>query len=79
MCIRDRSNGGSVSIPVTMNVNGSALGDTNDDDNINVLDVIIMVNMILGDAEINLNTGDMNGDGLINVSDVVLLINNILG
>jgi len=38
-----------------------------------------MVNMILGDAEINLNTGDMNGDGLINVSDVVLLINNILG
>ena len=73
------SNGGSVSIPVTMNVNGSTLGDTNDDDNINVLDVIIMVNMILGDAEINLNTGDMNGDGLINVSDVVLLINNILG
>ena len=29
------SNGGSVSIPVTMNVNGSTLGDTNDDDNIN--------------------------------------------
>ena len=73
------SNGGSVSIPVTMNVNGSTLGDTNDDDNINVLDVIIMVNMILGDAEVNLHTGDMNGDGLINVSDVVLLINNILG
>ena len=73
------SNGGSVSIPVTMNVNGSTLGDTNDDDNINVLDVIIMVNMILGDTEVNLNTGDMNGDGLINVSDVVLLINNILG
>tara|TARA_Y100000591_G_scaffold192291_1_gene166283 strand:- start:2330 stop:4732 length:2403 start_codon:yes stop_codon:yes gene_type:complete len=73
------SNGGSVSIPVTMNVNGSTLGDTNDDDNINVLDVIIMVNMILGDAEVNLNTGDINGDGLINVSDVVLLINNILG
>ena len=73
------SNGGSVSIPVTMNVNGSTLGDTNDDDNINVLDVIIMVNMILGDAEVNLNSGDMNGDGLINVSDVVLLINNILG
>jgi len=62
-----------------MNVNGSTLGDTNDDDNINVLDVIIMVNMILGDAEVNLNTGDINGDGLINVSDVVLLINNILG
>ena len=66
-----------VSIPVIMDVNGSLLGDTNGDTNINVLDVIIMVNMILGEAEINLNTADMNSDGLINVSDVVLLINSI--
>ena len=73
------SNGGSVSIPVIMDVNGSLLGDTNGDTNINVLDVIIMVNMILGETEINLNTADMNSDGLINVSDVVLLINSILG
>ena len=73
------SNGGSVSIPVIMDVNGSLLGDTNGDTNINVLDVIIMVNMILGEAEINLNTADMNSDGLVNVSDVVLLINSILG
>ena len=43
-----------------MDVNGSLLGDTNGDTNINVLDVIIMVNMILGEAEINLNTADMN-------------------
>ena len=73
------SNGGSISIPIIMNVNGSILGDTNGDSNINVLDVIIMVNMIIGEAEINLNTADMNLDGLINVSDVVLLINSILG
>ena len=73
------SNGGSISIPIIMNVNGSILGDTNGDSNINVLDVIIMVNMIIGETEINLNTADMNLDGLINVSDVVLLINSILG
>ena len=73
------SNGGTVSIPVIMDVNGSLLGDTNGDTNINILDVIIMVNMILGEAEINLNTADMNSDGLVNVSDVVLLINSILG
>ena len=73
------SNGGSISTPVQMIVNGSLLGDTNEDSTINVLDVIIMVNMIIGDANINLNTADMNGDGLVNVSDVVILINTILG
>ena len=73
------SNGGSISTPVQMMVNGSLLGDTNEDSNINVLDVIIMVNMIIGDAIINLNTADMNSDGLVNVSDVVILINTILG
>ena len=73
------SNGGSASIPIMMNVNGSLLGDTNGDSNINVLDVIIMVNMIIGESEINLNTADMNSDGLVNVSDVVILINSILG
>ena len=73
------SNGGSISVPVEMMINGSLLGDTNGDSIINVLDVIIMVNMILGEADIDLNTADINGDGLVNVSDVVLLINTILG
>ena len=73
------SNGGSISLPVEMMINGSLLGDTNGDSTINVLDVIIMVNMILGETEADLNTADINGDGLINVSDAVLLINMILG
>ena len=73
------SDGGSASLPVSMLVNGSLLGDTNGDSSINVLDVIIMVNMILGEIESDLNTADINGDGLINVSDIVLLINVILG
>ena len=73
------SNGGSISTPVQMMINGSLLGDTNGDTLINVLDVIIMVNMIIGDSEFDLDTADMNNDGLINVSDVVILINIILG
>ena len=77
--LRISSEGGNASLPVTMLVNGSILGDTNGDSTINVLDVIIMVNMILGETEIDLSTADINGDGLVNVSDVVLLINTILG
>ena len=73
------SNGGSVSLPAEMIINGSLLGDTNGDSILNVLDVIIMVSMILGETEVDLNTADLNGDELINVSDIVLLINMILG
>ena len=55
----------------------SILGDLNGDDNLNVLDVIILVNMALGNSEIDLN-GDMNGDANLNILDVVLLVNIIL-
>ena len=53
------------------------LGDINGDEVLNVLDVILVVNMALGNAEIDLN-GDMNNDSGINVLDVVLLVNLIL-
>jgi len=55
----------------------SILGDINDDEILNVLDVILVVNMALGSIEIDLN-GDMNGDNGINVLDIVLLVNLIL-
>ena len=55
----------------------SLLGDLNGDNNLNVLDVIILVNMALGNTEIDLN-GDMNADNGINILDVVLLVNLIL-
>ena len=54
------------------------LGDINGDQTLNVLDVILVVNMALGNTEADLN-GDMNSDGLINILDVVLLVNIILG
>ena len=53
------------------------LGDMNEDMVLNVLDVIIVVNMALGNVDIDLN-GDMNNDGGINILDVVILANIIL-
>ena len=53
------------------------LGDINGDEILNVLDVILVVNMVLGETPNDLN-GDMNNDGGINVLDIVLLVNQIL-
>ena len=63
---------------VDMNFSSSLPGDLNDDGLVNVLDVVILVNIILGLGEQN-PAGDLNDDGLINVLDVVILVNMILG
>ena len=57
--------------------NTSVIGDMNDDDIINILDTVIIVQMVLGNQDVNLN-GDMNQDGVLNIQDIVLLINLIL-
>ena len=54
------------------------LGDLNGDGDHNVLDVVQLVNIILGYAEGN-PAGDLNQDGFFNVLDVVQLVNIILG
>lgn len=56
-------------------------GDTNYDNEINVLDIILTVNLILGLENPNYYeflTSDMNSDGSIDVLDVVQLVNVIL-
>ena len=57
--------------------NDNLLGDTNYDGELNVQDVVIMINMILGNIETDM-IADINNDGGINIQDVVLLINSIL-
>ena len=52
-------------------------GDLNDDGVNNVLDVILMVNIVLGLEPFN-TSADMNSDGSVNVLDVVILVNIIL-
>ena len=60
---------------------GCLLGDFNEDTIINVLDIIFMVNVILGpieDIDDYLCFGDFNQDGTLNIQDVIMLVNFIL-
>lgn len=57
-------------------------GDVNMDEVINVLDIILTVNAILGTVELSSiqeDLADMNDDGLLNILDVIMLVNTILG
>ncbi len=53
-------------------------GDLNFDTTLNVLDVIILVNMVLGFESPNYSAGDINSDSVINILDVVSLVSLIL-
>ena len=53
-------------------------GDLNEDGLTNVLDIVLLVNLVLGNAESD-DCSDVNGDGILNVLDIVLLVNIILG
>ena len=58
--------------------NSLLLGDLNSDGVINILDVVGLVNIILGISSEN-PEGDLNQDGVYNVLDIVQLVNIILG
>ena len=57
--------------------NSILLGDINSDGIINILDIIMTVNIILGTSSFN-EAADMNADGFIDVLDIVSLVNLIL-
>ena len=57
------------------------LGDINQDDMINILDIVNMINFILGNfypTDNEFYSADINQDNIINILDVVLLVNIIL-
>lgn len=54
------------------------IGDVNDDGSFNVLDVVLTVNIILGESVFT-PAADMNEDGIINVLDVIQLVNIVIG
>ncbi len=58
----------------------SMLGDLNQDNQLNVLDIVRMVNIIMGatPSEYELWAGDMNEDDSINVLDIVIIVNCII-
>ena len=57
-------------------------GDINMDGSIDILDVVVLVNFVLGSDNPD-NTqamlSDLNNDGIINILDIISLINTILG
>ena len=57
----------------------SLLGDINNDNQVNILDVVETVNFILFEPGFDsLNCSDINDDGVINIIDIVLMVNIIL-
>ena len=56
------------------------MGDLNQDGQVNIQDIILSINIILGDtpSEYELWSGDLNQDGMIDILDIVLLINMII-
>ena len=54
-------------------------GDLNGDGIVDVSDVNMMIDMVLGKADLNYNTADLNDDSTIDVSDVNALIDIVLG
>ena len=56
----------------------SLSGDINGDSIVNILDIIMCINIILGTSEA-IDSADLNQDGIINILDVVTLVNIVLG
>jgi len=56
-------------------------GDVNQDLSIDILDIILVINFILGEQNpnnIQFFTADLNNDNIINIQDIILLLNIIL-
>ena len=75
-----------VYIPITLTVSGDicgdwSIGDINQDQVYNVLDVILTVNLVLGfeeASECEFYSADVNGDEVLNILDVIEVINLVL-
>ena len=57
--------------------NGNMSGDLNSDNIVNIIDIIIIINIILGEDD-NIDNADINNDGIINILDAIQLVNIIL-
>ena len=56
-------------------------GDVNGDENIDVLDIVLTVDFVLGNAEptgSQMFAGDINSDGLLDILDIVLMVGLVL-
>ena len=60
-----------------MTIECNAEGDLNMDGMVNIQDVILLVNNVIG-ISADFSCADFNGDGDINIQDIVLLVAMIL-
>jgi len=68
-------------IDIMVEASAQLAGDLNNDGSLDVLDIVTMVGIIIGDiapSPFQQSIGDMNGDSLIDVLDVVMLVNQIV-
>ena len=67
-------------LPISADVVDGTLGDVNNDTKVNVSDIMLTVNVILGNEvkDYNWQMGDLNFDGRFNVSDIMKIVNIIL-
>ena len=69
---------GPIIIPISVQVGYQSLvGDVNIDGQINVQDVVLLINILIGNANPN-NEADINQDNEINILDAVILVGLIL-
>jgi len=68
----------NIAFPPCDNISGSISGDLNYDGDVNILDIVVLVNMILGTVPSDLSSGDMNNDGELNVLDVIVILNIVI-
>ncbi len=72
---------GSGEISFTLGGSEIIPGDINGDGVVNILDVVQLVNFVLGQAEPTADqfeAGDVNNDDVLNIQDIVIMINMIL-
>ena len=80
----DSNADGSFVMPISLTVSddGLLLGDLNQDEVLDVLDIVKLIQIILGQyipTSFELILADLNEDDVINIQDIVLMINTILG
>ena len=81
LTINSNGGNGEVSIYLDVNDNDVLLGDINFDNDINIQDIVILINFVIGSStpnELEFISADINTDNILNVLDVVQLVNIIL-
>ena len=70
-------------MPFTLNINDIEVvyGDVTNDGAIDILDVVSIVNIVMGEIEpssYEIIASDLNQDDAINIQDIILVVNIIL-